>query len=161
MRNVRPAAVGLVAIAILAAGCGSSSESVEATTGAVTTPAVEGGTPTSPATETPTTPSAQEPGQAETETTAEPTPGPQVVRIRVVGARPQGGIARPKVDKGETVVLVVSSDVADELHLHGYDLSQPVAAGGTARLKVDATIPGRFELELEERGVQIAELTVR
>ena len=130
MRNVRPAAVGLVAIAILAAGCGSSSESVE-------------------------------PGQAETETTAEPTTGPRGVTIRGVGARPQGGIARPKVDKGETVVLVVSSDVADELHLHGYDLSQPVAAGGTARLKVDATIPGRFELELEERGVQVAELTVR
>jgi hypothetical protein len=160
---MRPHAVAIVAIAILATGCGSSSESVEGTTGAATAAETEDTTTTEPETQTSTTPSAEEPGRAETETetTVEPSTGPRVVTIRVVGARPQGGIARPRIDKGETVVLVVSSDVADELHLHGYDVSKPVAAGGTARLRFTATIPGRFELELEERGIQIAELTVR
>ena len=56
--------------------------------------------------------------------------------------------------------LVVKSDVADEIHLHGYDKSTDVTAGGTARLPFTATIPGRFEVELESRGVQIADLTV-
>ena len=57
-------------------------------------------------------------------------------------------------------MLVVTSDVADEVHLHGYDISRDVAAGGTARIAFRATIPGRFEVELEDRGVQIADMTV-
>jgi hypothetical protein len=64
------------------------------------------------------------------------------------------------VNKGDRVLLVVKSDVADEIHLHGYDLSRDVMAGGTARLPFTATLPGRFEVELESRGVQIADLTV-
>jgi hypothetical protein len=83
-----------------------------------------------------------------------------VFRITVSGGRPVGGIARPSVDRGDTVLLVVRSDVADEVHLHGYDLAADVAAGGSARIRFEATVPGRFELELEERGVPIAELTV-
>jgi hypothetical protein len=67
---------------------------------------------------------------------------------------------RETVDKGDRVVLVVRSDVADEVHLHGYDLSRDVEAGGQARIPFRATIAGRFEVELEERGVPIAELTV-
>lgn len=85
---------------------------------------------------------------------------PTVVNILVVNAAPQGGIVRQTVDKGDRVVLVVKSDVADEIHLHGYDLSRDVTAGGTARLPFTATLPGRFEVELESRGVQIADLTV-
>jgi hypothetical protein len=94
-----------------------------------------------------------------TETTTPPE-GPTIVRIAVVGGTPEGGIVRETVDKGERVVLVATSDVADEIHIHGYDVSREVVAGGTARLAFDATIPGRFEVELESRGVQIAEITV-
>ena len=57
-------------------------------------------------------------------------------------------------------VLVVHSDVADEVHLHGYNLAADVAAGGVARIEFVAGVPGRFEAELEQRGVKIAELTV-
>jgi hypothetical protein len=85
---------------------------------------------------------------------------PTVVRVRVVGGVPEGGIVRKTVDKGDVVVLVVSSDVADHVHLHGYDIMRDVAAGGTARIRFRATLPGRFEVELEDRGVQIADLTV-
>lgn len=83
------------------------------------------------------------------------------VTIRVAGGKPVGGIKRPKLKKGQKVVLVVRSDIADEVHLHGYNLSRRVAAGGVARIAFVAKIPGRFELELEKRGVQLGELTVR
>ena len=83
------------------------------------------------------------------------------MRVRVVGGVPKGGIVRKTVDKGDRVVLVVTSDVADEVHVHGYDLMRDVAAGGTARIRFRATLPGRFEVELEDRGVQIADLTVQ
>jgi len=96
-----------------------------------------------------------------TETTTEPeVEKPTVVRVTVVGGVPQGGIVRAKVSKGDRVALVVTSDIADEIHLHGYDISRDVRAGGTARIAFTATIPGRFEVELEERGIQIADLTV-
>lgn len=96
-----------------------------------------------------------------TEATTEPEPeGPTVVRVTVVDGAPKGGIVREKVSRGDRVALVVTSDVADEIHLHGYDISRDVRAGGTARIVFTATIPGRFEVELEERGVQIADLTV-
>lgn len=96
-----------------------------------------------------------------TTTTVEPPPGPTVVRIRVVDGVPKGGIVRKTVTQGDRVVLVVTSDVADHVHLHGYDLMRDVAPGKTARLRFRANVPGRFEVELEDRGVQIAELTVR
>ena len=96
-----------------------------------------------------------------TTTTTEPeVEKPTVVRVVVVNGAPEGGIVRRSVDKGDRVVIVVKSDVADEVHLHGYDISRDVAAGGTVRIAFPATIPGRFEIELEERGVQIADLTV-
>jgi len=87
--------------------------------------------------------------------------GPTEITIVVENGSPQGGIVRETVDKGERLVLVVRSDVADEVHLHGYDISSAVAPGDPARLRFRATIPGRFEVELEERGVQIADITVQ
>ena len=156
MRTRTTAASTVLAATIALAGCGGSDQDRGTVTDAATPPAVE--TPASTTetdvgaeTETTTTPSEPEPTK----------PQPTAISIRVLDGRPQGGIARPKVDLGDRVVLVVRSDTADEVHLHGYDVSRPVAAGGSARLAFVATIPGRFEVELEQSGVQIAELTVR
>jgi hypothetical protein len=86
---------------------------------------------------------------------------PVTVSIVVQNGGPKGGIVRATVTKDDHVVLVVKSDVADEIHLHGYDRKTDVTAGGTARLPFVANIPGRFEVELESRSVQIADLTVQ
>jgi ABC-type glycerol-3-phosphate transport system substrate-binding protein len=96
----------------------------------------------------------------DTTTTTTEAGKPTEVKVVVVNGSPQGGIVRQTVNKDDQVVLVVTSDVADEIHLHGYDKAKDVAAGGTIRLPFKATIPGRFEAELESRGVQIAEITV-
>ena len=95
-----------------------------------------------------------------TTTTATEVEKPTEVKVVVVDGAPQGGIVRATVNKGDQVVLVVTSDVADEIHLHGYDKAKDIAAGGTIRIPFKATIPGRFEAELEGRGVQIAEISV-
>jgi heme/copper-type cytochrome/quinol oxidase subunit 2 len=65
------------------------------------------------------------------------------------------------VPTGQEVVLLVSADVADEVHLHGYDLKVRVVPGKTARLAFRARLPGRFEVELEEQKLLIAQLEVR
>lgn len=95
-----------------------------------------------------------------TETAPPPPPGPTEIRIVVVDGAPEGGIVREKVKKNDRVVLIVRADVADHIHLHGYDIMRDVAPGKPARLPFKATIPGRFEVELEDRGVQIADITV-
>ncbi|MBD0290495.1 MAG: hypothetical protein ICV74_04495, partial [Thermoleophilia bacterium] len=62
--------------------------------------------------------------------------------------------------QGQRVVISVDSQLADEVHLHGYDLSTDVAPGQPARIEFRADTPGRFTIELEERGEEIAELRV-
>jgi len=98
-----------------------------------------------------------------TETTAPPpppAPKPTEVRVRVVGGGPQGGIVRQSVDQGDRVVVIVTSDLSDHVHVHGYDLFGDVAPGKRVRIAFRARIPGRFVVELEDRHATIAELTV-
>ena len=94
-------------------------------------------------------------------TTTEAATAPVQVDVVVVGGEPQGGIVRESVDLDSAVVLTVTSDVADEVHVHGYDLMADVAPGAPATIRFTADAPGRFEIELENTGVQIAELEVR
>ena len=84
----------------------------------------------------------------------------QRIDIAYAGGAVTGGVARHEVPLGSTVELVVASDVADEVHLHGYDRSSFVTAGATTTLRFVADIPGVFEVELEQRGVQLAQLQV-
>ena len=106
--------------------------------------------------------------ETQTETTAPPPPPPpptppkpNMVRVNVRGGVPVGGVVRASTEKGDRVVLVVTSDVSDHVHVHGYDLMRDVGPGAPARIAFKATIPGRFEIELEDRRVPIAELTVK
>ena len=91
-------------------------------------------------------------------TTAAPTAVQVVVRVR--GGKPVDGIVRAQARKGDPVVVIVGSDVSDEVHIHGYDLKGDVAPGKPVRIRFDANLTGRFEIELENRGEQIAQLTV-
>jgi hypothetical protein len=97
-------------------------------------------------------------GGGSTTTTAA---GPVTINVEIKGGKPVGGIQRATAKKGQEVALVVHSDVADEVHLHGYDLHKDVTAGGTLRIQFKATLTGVFEAELESRKLQIVELTVR
>jgi hypothetical protein len=93
-------------------------------------------------------------------TTAPPVP--DVVTMRVtVGANGVESVRRFSVRRGREVVLVVTSELADHVHLHGYDLMADVAPGAPGTIRFTADAPGRFEIELEERGLPIAELEVR
>jgi len=71
-----------------------------------------------------------------------------------------GDTGRLEVGVGETVTIRITSFRTDEVHLHGYDLSAPVAVNRPAVLTFTATIPGVFELELENLGRQLASLQV-
>ena len=138
--TVLPAAIALLVGGFALASCGGHDNGDASATTATETTATE------PTTTTTTEPKVEK---------------PTVVRIVVVNGAPEGGIVRESVGKGDRVVLAVTSDVADEVHLHGYDISRDVEAGRTVRIAFRATLPGRFEVELEGRGIQIGDLTVQ
>ncbi|HEX5609221.1 MAG TPA: hypothetical protein VFX45_03915 [Solirubrobacterales bacterium] len=92
--------------------------------------------------------------------TTESKPEASVPTIVVKNGEPVGGIQELEFDAGEQVRFKVSSDAAEEIHLHGYDIAKEVPAGGTVEFDFPAEIEGIFEAELEGLGVQIAELQV-
>jgi hypothetical protein len=108
---------------------------------------------------TTTTTPAQDEEAAQTPDKPEP-PESRIAVIEVVDGKPVDGVAELTFSEGENIRFVVESDVADHVHLHGYDVFQDVAAGGKAEFNVPATIEGVFEVELEDRVVPIAEITV-
>lgn len=80
--------------------------------------------------------------------------------IQVADGKPTNGIADLRLKQDEQVRFVVGSDQADEVHVHGYDLSARVGPGRPAEFSFPATITGVFEVELEKAGTPVAELTV-
>lgn len=113
-------------------------------------------------TQTQTAPVAAPPAATATTATPPPPPAPEFERVRVRAGKPVGGVRRIEVDKGERARIEVSSpDTSDEVHLHGYDLSRDLRAGGRVRFSFVADADGIYEIELEGAGVQIAELVVQ
>lgn len=91
----------------------------------------------------------------------EPSPTPAATEVDVVVV--DGAVTTPvaaEVTLGDAVVLRITSDVADEVHLHGYDLETEVAAGGTGEIRFTADAPGVFEVEFHESGLLLLRLTV-
>lgn len=108
-----------------------------------------------------TAPTEASPPAGTTAPTAEPEPEVRTVAIEFREGRVAGGVERVEVAVGEEVEIVVRSDVADHVHVHGYDLFEDVEADGEASIRFTADIPGVFEVELEDAGRQLLTLEVR
>jgi heme/copper-type cytochrome/quinol oxidase subunit 2 len=85
---------------------------------------------------------------------------PPVPQVIVKDGKPVGGVKTITVNKGDQVRFTVRSDVADEIHVHGYDFHKDVKAGGQVSFSFPAKIDGEFVIELESRGEQIISLMV-
>jgi hypothetical protein len=104
--------------------------------------------------------SGSETGSTSTSTSTSTPAVPASQTVTVVNGQPQGGVKTVTFKKGDQAVLKVNSDTADEIHVHGYDLKKDVEKGGSVTFSFKATIDGRFEVELENAGTQIANLEV-
>jgi hypothetical protein len=120
-------------------------------------------------TDSPTTPAASTAAGSSTTSAADPSSAApsapasvagQHIAVQVAGGQVSGDTGRVPVPVGEQVTLTVTSDVADELHLHGYDLTAALAPGTPTELTFDATIPGVFEVELHEAGTVLLSLQI-
>jgi hypothetical protein len=89
-----------------------------------------------------------------------PAAAGQRIEVTVTGGQVTGDTGRVPVPAGEHVTLVVTSDAADELHVHGYDLTADLPPGTPATVEFDASIPGVFEVELHDAGTLLLSLQV-
>ncbi len=58
------------------------------------------------------------------------------------------------------VMIMITSDVAEVAHLHGYDILADIGPDADGMILFTADTPGRFEIEFETSGTFIAELVV-
>jgi len=87
-------------------------------------------------------------------------PEPTVVHVTVRDGKVVEGPKVYELPFRKRVTLVVTSDVADEVHLHGYDVMGNVAPGRPVRLTFVTRLSGRFELELENAHLGLGEVSV-
>jgi plastocyanin len=83
----------------------------------------------------------------ETQTEAPAPSKPEATSIDVRGGEVAGGPAEIHAKNGDTVVIVVSADAPDDIHLHGYDIEEKVAPGKPATFRFKANLEGEFEIE--------------
>jgi hypothetical protein len=140
-------AMVVLVVAYVVISGGSDDAKKDASQPAATQPSSTQSTDTSPTT-------------SGTTTATEPAAPPAPPTVRVVNAKPQGGVKKLNFNKGEQIRFRIVSDTADEIHVHGYDLMKDVAKGGSVTFSFKGSIDGRFVVELEGHGEQIAELDV-
>ena len=84
-----------------------------------------------------------------------------LIQARVTGGKVETAERRVSIRRGERVRIRVEADVADEVHVHGYDLTRPVSPGRPATIEFAADLPGTWEVELEAARRKLFELEVR
>lgn len=136
----RLTAAGVVALSLAIAGCGGGGPSTSSSAPSTAAATGTGGTTAGAS-------------------TAAPANG-TLIDVSYVGGAITGG-GRREAPLGSTVSIEVTSDVADEVHLHGYDKKVDVTPDAPATLTFTADIPGIFEVELESRAIKLIDLAVR
>jgi hypothetical protein len=109
-----------------------------------------------------TPPAVTSPGQGQAQSPAQRSGAAAVrqITIRVSGGRVEPPPGRVDIRQGQQVRLTVTSDRADEIHVHLYDLKRDVPAGGTATLQFTADVAGLAEVELEKAQKQLVQLVI-
>lgn len=139
-------ALPLALAATLVSACGDG--------GSTVTSPPRTGTVTAPTTTTPTTTSTTAPSA---------TPSSDVdqdIAVTYTAGAVTGDTGRVKVKLGSRVRIVVTSDVAEELHLHVYDVKKVVTPGQPTEILFTADVPGQVELELEQSRMTLVRLVI-
>ena len=163
MKVISPFLLGL---ALVAAACGDATSSTTSTVVEAATVTTTGAPATADSTVAPTTEGTAPPATtvAPATTTAPTTteaPRADVIIEVTVIAGDVTAPDRPEIPIGSTVLLVVTADVTDEVHVHGYDFFLDIEPGVTGELEFVADIPGIFEIELETSHDLLLEIVVR
>lgn len=90
---------------------------------------------------------------------AEPAAG--TFEVMIAGGRVAAPMKVIKVEQGDRVRLLFTSDTPMTLHLHGYDVEIEVTPGAPAELSFEAYAAGRYAVEEHGRGGAHGEALLR
>ena len=155
MRNFAIVAGALVVLA-LGFVLATRSDEADAPTGSASATTTETVTAETAAPPTETTVTTEPPAAPETE----PAP-PRIPTVAFAGGKPTGGVRKLSFTKGDEVSFKVRSDVAEEIHVHGFDLHKDVEAGKSVTFAFPAKFDGKYEVEMEGSATQIASLEIQ
>jgi hypothetical protein len=85
----------------------------------------------------------------------------QTISFTVARKKVTGDTGRVKVKLGTRLRITVLSDVAEEIHVHVYDLMQEISAGSPGSIEFVADKPGIIEVELEREHLPLTHLAVQ
>jgi len=90
-------------------------------------------------------------------------PGPDIreITVTVNGRKVTPPPSRVSVPKGRVVRITVTSDRADTLHVHGYDLEAELPAGAPGSVQFSADRTGLFEVETHSSRLVLFQLAVQ
>ncbi|MEU2158920.1 hypothetical protein ABZ532_28600 [Streptomyces sp. NPDC019396] len=88
-------------------------------------------------------------------------PSTRTVRISITGNEVSPAPRRVEVARGTRVTLVVTSDQADELHVHGFDVTAELTPERARTLSFVAVRTGLFAVETHKSGLVLIQLVVR
>ncbi|MDQ1636202.1 MAG: hypothetical protein QOJ32_3011 [Frankiaceae bacterium] len=115
-----PMLLSVLTVGVLASGCGGSSATKASTTPAPSAPASAVGQPTEAAT---------------------------VGTLTIVDGKPEGGVQRISTTANQPAVLLVTSNKATEVHVHGADRTIAIPANTQTSVDVSQSAPGSYEVE--------------
>lgn len=146
VRGWTAAATGALLL-VLAGGCAAADDTADGVASPSAPPSLS--------------PSPTKSDPAETNPVEDPNGNVQTVAVRIEGGDVQPPPDRVKVVLGQRVRIVVESDVADEIHVHGYELEAEVTPTEPAAIEFVADEPGLFEVETHETGTLLFQLQVQ
>jgi hypothetical protein len=100
-------------------------------------------------------------GPATTQGGVTTTTAGTVLAVTVRGGSVVEGGSRQRATLNQPVTIRVTSDVAEEVHVHGYDKRFDVTPGRTGEVTFVANLPGVYEVEFERSHRLLFTLEVR
>lgn len=91
---------------------------------------------------------------------ASPSVAVRLLDVTLAGGRATGVEQRVDAQAGERLVLKITSDSAEEVHVHGYDLYADLAPGRAAQLSFPADLLGSYVVELHRAQRPLFQLRV-
>lgn len=87
-------------------------------------------------------------------------PVTETFEISIADGVVEGGPKQHKVKPGTKVVVEILSDQADDVHLHGIDISTKVGLHEPGRLEFTAKDQGSYDMEAHTSGVVLGTIVV-
>ena len=142
-----PVMLSLLTVGVLAAGCGGSSST-----------SASGGP--SAAAPSAAAPSAASTPSAPASAVGQPIQANVVGTLTIVDGKPEGGVKRISTTANQPAVVLVTSNKATEVHVHGADRTIEVPADQQTSIDVSQSAPGSYEVEDHSSDALLVQLRV-